>query len=145
MLFFAVCVCFAVFPEEVLFGAQTGLALCLNVVIPSLLPFMFISLCVIKSNFSRPLGAFLGKFLTPVTNMSPDGCICFITGLIGGYGAGVRAIYENYRQKRISFDEAQRLMMFCNNAGPLFVVGSVGVSFFINKSIGITLYVVQSR
>jgi len=143
MLFFAVCACFALFPEKVLYGAQAGLALCINVVIPSLLPFMLITTCVIKSNFSRPLGALLGKILTPVTNMSADGCICFITGIFGGYGAGARAVYESYKQKRISLDEANRLFAFCNNAGPLFVMGTVGVSFFLSKTIGITLLLVQ--
>ncbi len=143
MLFFVVCACFALFPEKVLFGAQAGLALCINVVIPSLLPFMLISLCVIKSNFSRPLGALLGKVLTPITNMSPDGCICFITGIFGGYGAGARAVYENYKQKRISLEEANRLFAFCNNAGPLFIIGTVGISFFISKTVGITLLLVQ--
>ncbi|MBE7034091.1 MAG: hypothetical protein E7406_07695 [Ruminococcaceae bacterium] len=143
MLFFAVCACFALFPEKVLYGAQTGLALCINVVIPSLLPFMLITTCVIKSNFSRPLGILLGKVLTPITNMSPDGCICFITGILGGYGAGARAIYENYKQKRISLAEAERLMAFCNNAGPLFVMGTIGVGFFLSKTVGIALLVIQ--
>lgn len=143
MLFFVICACFALFPEQVLFGAQTGLALCINVVVPSLLPFMLIATCVIKSNFSRPLGVIVGKFLTPITNMSPDGCICFITGLFGGYGAGARAVYESYKQKRILLDEANRLMAFCNNAGPLFIVGTVGISFFLSKSVGVTLLLVQ--
>lgn len=143
MLFFIVCACFAFFPEKVLYGAQTGLALCINVVIPSLLPFMLVSLCVIKSKFSRPLGALVGKVLTPVTNMSSDGCICFITGIFGGYGAGARAVYESYKQKRISLEEANRLFAFCNNAGPLFIIGTVGISFFTSKMIGITLLFVQ--
>jgi len=143
MLFFVVCACFALFPEQVLFGAQTGLALCINVVVPSLLPFMLIATCVIKSNFSRPLGVLISKFLTPITNMSPDGCIAFVTGIFGGYGAGARAVYENYKQKRISLAEAEHLMAFCNNAGPLFIVGTVGISFFMSKSIGVTLLLVQ--
>ena len=143
MLFFIVCACFALFPEKVLYGAQTGLGLCINVVIPSLLPFMLITTCVIKSNFSRPLGALLGKFLTPLTKMSPDGCICFITGVFGGYGAGARAVYESYRQKRISRDEAEHLMAFCNNAGPLFIMGTIGVGFFSSKSVGVSLLLVQ--
>ena len=59
MLFFVICACFALFPAQVLAGAQSGLALCINAVIPSLLPFMLFSACIIKSNFSRPLGALL--------------------------------------------------------------------------------------
>ena len=102
MLFFVVCACFALFPDKVLSGAQNGLALCINAVIPSLLPFMLVSSCIIKSGFSVPLGRFTGKILTPLTGISEDGCICFITGLLGGYGAGARAVYESYAAKRIS-------------------------------------------
>ena len=88
MLFFVICAVFALYPENVLSGAQNGLALCLNAVIPSLLPFFVISGCIIKSNFARPLGAMLSKILSPITGISGQGCVCFITGLIGGYGAG---------------------------------------------------------
>lgn len=143
MLFFVVCACFALFPEAVLRGAQNGLALCVNAVIPSLLPFMLVSTCIIKSNFSRPLGAVIGKVLTPLTGMSAGGCVCFITGILGGYGAGARSILESYREKQISGEEAERLLAFCNNAGPLFIMGTVGIGFYASKSVGIMLLMVQ--
>ncbi len=143
MLFFIVCACFALFPEQVLYGAQNGLALCINAVIPSLLPFMLISLCVIKSGFSYPLGVVLSKFLSPVTNLSTAGCTAFVTGLFGGYGAGAKAVYESYKEKQISKEEAEKILPVCNNAGPLFVIATVGLSFYLSKSIGIMLFVVQ--
>lgn len=143
MLFFVVCACFALFPEQVLSGAQNGLALCINAVIPSLLPFMLVSSCVIKSNFSRPLGALLSKVLSPLTGISPSGCVCFVTGLFGGYGAGARAVFESYEEKQISKEEAERLLAFCNNAGPLFIIGTVGIGFFASKSVGALLFFVQ--
>lgn len=144
MLFFVVCACFALFPEQVLSGAQNGLALCINAVIPSLLPFMLVSSCVIKSNFSRPLGAFLSKILSPLTGISPSGCVCFVTGLLGGYGTGARAVYESYNEKQISKEEAERLLAFCNNAGPLFIMATVGIGFFSSKSIGMLLFFIQA-
>ena len=121
MLFFVICSAFALFPEQVLCGAQNGLALCINAVIPSLLPFMLVSSCIIKSKFSRPLGAVLERVLGTLTGMSSAGCVCFITGILGGYGAGARSVVESYREKQISKKEAQRLLAFCNNAGPLFI------------------------
>ena len=143
MLFFIVCACFALFPAQVLYGAQNGLALCINAVIPSLLPFMLLSLCVIKSGFSRPLGVAVSKVLSPITNLSTAGCVAFITGLFGGYGAGAKAVYESYTEGQISKEEAQRLLPFCNNAGPLFVIATVGISFYLSKSVGITLFIIQ--
>ena len=143
MLFFLICAAFALFPEKVICGASEGIELCLNVVIPSLLPFMILSGCVIKSNFARPLGAVLSKIITPITGISSGGCVCFLTGLVGGYGAGARAVLESYRKNIISKKEAQRLLPFCNNAGPLFVIGTVGVGFYGSKSIGVMLFLVQ--
>lgn len=143
VLFFFICASFALFPELVLSGAGNGLSLCLDVIIPSLLPFMLVSTCIIKSGFSRPLGALLSKIITPITKMSDVGCVCFVTGLLGGYGAGARAVSESYRENLISMEEAQRLLPFCNNAGPLFVMGTVGVGFYSSKSIGIMLLLVQ--
>ncbi len=143
MLFFFICASFALFPESVLAGAQNGLALCINAVIPSLLPFMVISSCIIGSNFARPLGALLSKVLTPLTGISNAGCVCFVTGLVGGYGAGARAISESYKEKLISKEEAESLLAFCNNAGPLFVIGTVGVGFYLSKSVGVALLIIQ--
>ena len=143
MIFFVICACFALFPEKVILGAQNGLAMCINAIIPSLLPFMLLSACLIKSGFSRPLGAVVSKVITPLTKISANGCVCLITGIIGGYGAGVRAISESYREKLIDKCEAERLLGICNNAGPIFVIGTIGVGFFDSKSIGTTLFIVQ--
>ena len=143
MLFFVICACFALFPERVLCGAQSGLALCINSLIPSLLPFMIVSSCIIAGGFSRPLGAVLSKILTPITGISPSGCICLVTGLLGGYGTGARAVFESYRKNYITKKEAESLMAFCNNTGPLFVLGTVGIGFFMSRGTGAMLLLVQ--
>ena len=144
MLFFIVCACFALFPAQVLWGAQSGLALCLNAVIPSLLPFMFVSSCIIKSGFSKPLGIIFSKVLTPLTGISPIGCVCFITGILGGYGAGAKAVLECFREGQITKEEAEKLLPICNNAGPLFVIGTIGISFFGDRAVGVNLFLVQA-
>lgn len=143
MLFFILCLCFALFPEKVLFGAQSGLALCINSVIPSLLPFMLISSCMIKSKFSYPLGAVVSRVLSPIMGISDSGCVCLITGLAGGYGAGAKAVIDCYHENQISKKEAETLLAFCNNAGPLFVIGTIGLSFFSDSKTGVILYVIQ--
>jgi len=143
MLFFFLCASFALFPHKVLYGAQTGLALCINAVIPSLLPFLLLSNCLIKSNFSRPLGVLFSKILSPVTGLSPQGCVLYITGLIGGYGAGARAVKDSYDNGDITKNEAEALLAFCNNSGPLFVIGTIGITFLESKNDGIILYLIQ--
>ncbi|MEE0867821.1 MAG: hypothetical protein UIL37_05930 [Clostridia bacterium] len=143
MLFFIVCACFALFPEKVLAGASEGLLLCINAIIPSLLPFMLISTCLIKSHFSRPMGRVLSKVITPITGISPCGCTCLVTGLIGGYGAGVNAVMQCRNEGQISQKEAEAILGVCNNAGPLFVIATVGIKFLSSEKSGIMLFAVQ--
>ncbi len=143
MLFFIICGFFALFPSEAIYGAQNGLALCINAIIPSLLPFMIISKGLLKSGFARPLGCVISKIITPITGLSPAGCVCIVTGLIGGYGAGVSTVKESYTDKSISKEEAEKLLGICNNAGPIFIIGTVGIGFFNSKNIGIMLFIIQ--
>lgn len=143
MLFFIICACFALFPQKVIFGAQNGLALCINAIIPSLLPFMIFSDALIKSGFARPLGTLISKVITPLTKISFGGCVCLLCGLIGGYGTGIRSVIGCLDEKIITKNEAENLIGICNNAGPIFIIGTVGSSFFLSKEIGLTLFIIQ--
>lgn len=62
-------------------------------------------------------------------------------GWISGYPVGAK-IAVNFREKNIcSKEECERLLSFTNNSGPLFIVGTCGVSFFGNTTIGLLLFV----
>lgn len=38
-------------------------------------------------------------------------------------------------------NEAERMLAFTNNSGPLFIIGTVGILLFGNTSIGILLFI----
>ena len=40
----------------------------------------------------------------------------------------------------VSREEAERLLGFCNNSGPAFIVGAVGAGIFGSPSVGLALY-----
>ncbi len=62
-------------------------------------------------------------------------------GLISGYPVGAK-IATNFRKNNIcSKEECERLLSFTNNSGPLFIIGTVGISMFGNSTIGILLFV----
>ena len=47
--------------------------------------------------------------------------------------AGASELYAN---NYISKTEAERLLAFCNNSGPLFILGSVGIAIYSNIKYG---------
>ena len=108
-------------------GAAIGIDLCIRVVVPSLLPFVVISI-IINTNLKgthlrvlQPLGKLCGL---------PSGAESILAlGLLGGYPIGAKAITDAYKSRTIKRNDAQRLLGFCNNAGPAFIFGILGDIF----------------
>lgn len=108
-------------------GAREGIRLCLYTIVPSLLPFFFLSMLLTGAlmgttvGFLRPLGAILG---IPAGSES-----LLITGILGGYPTGAQAVAQNWRNGYLDANNANRMMVICNLAGPAFLFGIVGSQF----------------
>lgn len=117
-------------------GTTEGIALCLNCIIPSLLPFCILSKLV--------CAGILGKKL-PFSNAlgMPKGTeSILILGLIGGYPIGAQCIDDAYQTGAISETDAKRMLGFCNNAGPAFLFGVMSC-LFSTKTPLISLYIIH--
>ncbi|MDD5864459.1 MAG: hypothetical protein PUD80_07490, partial [Firmicutes bacterium] len=108
-------------------GAREGLTLCLKTVIPSLFPFFVLSILFTSSLLGssipllRPLGWLCGL---------PKGAeSLLIPAFLGGYPVGAQSVAEACRSGQLSKAQAQRLLAFCNNAGPAFLFGMAGAMF----------------
>lgn len=131
------------FPDAAAKGVITGLNVCTGKILPSLLPFF------IASSLLTNLGvtSYAGKLLSPISSrlfrVSGAGGSAFIMGLLGGYPLGASYIAELYEHSQIEKSEAERLLVFCNNSGPAFIIGAVGVGVFKSSVVGIFLYCVH--
>lgn len=111
-------------------AVRQGLLLCGASVIPSLFPFFVaVSLAVEGGLFD-----FLRRLRLPV------GAAVFLLGAVGGYPMGARTVAELYRAGTVSRLRAERLLTFCNNAGPAFILSIAGSGIFGSQRIGWVLY-----
>lgn len=128
-----------IFPQIVLPAARDGLMLWFNNILPSLLPFM------IGSNILILLGgiSIFCRIISPVTKflfkLSGTAGFAVLIGLTSGYPMGAKTTADLLKNKEISLKEAQHLIYFCNNAGPIFIISVVGLSLFNNLHVGYTL------
>ncbi|MCL2674069.1 MAG: hypothetical protein FWE92_01920, partial [Defluviitaleaceae bacterium] len=124
------------FPGDIVEAARTGLLLWFNNVLPALLPF------IIGTNILAAVGfvGFLGKLLNPLMlslfRLPGAGGFALATGMMSGYPMGAKTTATLVRDGHISPAQAWRLAALCNNAGPLFILGAVGVGLLSDVSVG---------
>lgn len=128
------------FPSEAVSSAKDGLELCMNVIIPSLFPFFVLSNMIVELGLIRYIGRLLEGLMRPVFNVGGNCAAAFALGIIGGYPVGAKTAINLYEKGWCSKSEAERLLSFCNNSGPAFILGVVGAGIFSSSKIGLMLY-----
>ncbi len=131
------------YPVEAVEAAKSGLELCGNVIIPSLFPFFVLSSMCVELGLIRFLGRVLEPVMKPLFRVGGACSAAFALGVIGGYPVGAKTAISLYEKKYCSKDEAERMLAFCNNSGPAFILGVVGAGIFSSSKIGIMLYLVH--
>ena len=145
LLFTALAVACAllIFPSQAAQGARNGIGYCLEVLIPSLYPFMVLSVFVVKSGLARKIGGCLEGMTQTVFRLPGSTATTLLMSIIGGYPAGARSIAALYESGEITQRQAERMLGFCVNAGPSFVITAVGAGFLKNPRTGTILFVAQ--
>ena len=132
------------YPQESMQAARDGLKLCYNVIIPSLFPFFVLSSLVVELGLAGYLGRVLEGIMRPLFNVSGSCASAFALGFIGGYPIGAKTAINLYEKGLCSKTEAERLLAFCNNSGPAFILGVVGVGVFGSSRVGLLLYLAHA-
>ena len=140
-IFYMFTICLVIFSRENLSATKSGLLLWANNVIPSLFPFFIATELLGYTNIVSKIGKLLNPIMRPIFNVPGSGAYALIMGIISGYPIGAK-IVTNFRENGIcSKEECERLLAFTNNSGPLFIIGTVGISLFYNSTIGLLLFI----
>ncbi|MCH5185522.1 MAG: hypothetical protein J1F64_05285 [Oscillospiraceae bacterium] len=128
-------------PDHAMQAAENALLLCGETIIPSLFPFFVCSGLLIYSGFAQTLAKICSPIMKPVFGISGSGSAAFVLGLISGYPLGASTACSLYESGYLTEGETERLLGFCNNSGPLFILGAIGASLFGNPKIGWLIYI----
>lgn len=130
-----------IYPQNAIMSAKSGLHLCYEVIIPSLFPFFICSGLLIYSGLTKVLAKFSGPFMKPLFNVGGAGSSALVLGTVSGYPLGALTACQLYESGYLSKTETERLLAFCNNSGPLFILGAVGSAIYSSAKIGVVLYI----
>ncbi len=141
-LFLIACCIYLIFrfPTAVKEGVNEGISICFYTIIPSLFPFLTLSTYIVKSNILSP---FYKIFSSPVKlffKQPASSASVIILSMIGGFPVGIKMTNDLYIKGQITKEQAQRLCLFCMNAGPAFVITAVGTNMLNSTKAGIIIY-----
>lgn len=130
ILFFALLLIWGMlfFPKLSVDFALSALNLWFTKMIPTLFPFMVLSGILIRMNLVRPLCAPLRPIARFLFGVEENGIFCIIIGFLCGFPMGAKVVSDLYKRNDISLKEAEYLLSFCNNIGPIYFCGYVLVT-----------------
>ena len=129
------------FPVPSIEAAKGAINVCADALVPSLFPFFVCSSMLITSGAAEKLSKFLTPLMKPLFGLGGACSLPIIMGYISGYPVGAKTAADLYISGDCSKKEAEKVLSFCNNSGPMFVIGALGSGMLKNTSVGVMLYI----
>lgn len=128
-------------PAVIIDGIRKGLTVCGSSIIPSLFPFMVLSDFIVRSELGGVIGNRLSRFTEAVFRLPGSAGCAVVMGLVGGFPVGARMTAQLFEKGEITARQGRRMLVFCINAGPAFVIGTVGTIMLSSRKAGFILFI----
>ncbi len=140
-------------PQAALLAAQGALSGWWSKVLPALLPFFIASELLSRLGLIRALSVWLTPVMQPLFRLPGAAALSLLLGFFSGSPTGGAVAADLKRQNLITKNEGERMIAFCNNAGPLYLLITVAalleapaaglwlalVQYPVNLALGLTL------
>ena len=131
--------CLLLFSKTAVTAASRGLHLWFDIVFPSLFPFFVASEILNATGFAKAAGILLEPVMRPVFNVPGCGSLALLMGVASGYPTGAKITCDLRMKGAVTRTEAERLLAFTNNSGPLFITGAVATGMYGAPTLGLFL------
>ena len=125
--------------KSVVTSGREAIDLCIQTVIPSLFPFIFITKFISRNTFGKSR---IFSFFEKLCKIPHGTASVFLIGALGGYPIGAQITQKLYKEKELSRFQAIRMSTFSNNPGPAFLFGVCGL-LFTDKYIPMIMWIMQ--
>lgn len=125
-LFFLILILFILTQSDIsLYYAFHGLTLWYGKMVPSLLPFMIVMGVCVRQNITGKMVSIFKPLFYPLFRCRSEVLYCIIVGFLCGFPMGAKVSTQMYMSRQLSKTEAEYLLSFCNNIGPVYCLSFV--------------------
>lgn len=129
------------FPDKYIKSCLQGITLWGITVLPSLLPFFFLTQLFTFTGVLNGLSRKATKITNPLFKCNGLSLYAFLMSILSGYPVGSRIVYDLKTSGLISKSEATKIGVLASTSGPLFIIGAVGIGMFNDKTVGLIIYI----
>ena len=122
-------------PKICVNSAVSSIILCGRVIIPSLFPFTFCVMFIMKSKLLNSI-KILDKPSRVIFGLDSKFLGIFLLSLIGGYPLGAKMLNQANADKKMR----KTMLNYSVNAGPAFIISAIGNGVFSSQKIGVLLF-----
>ena len=128
-----------IYSSDVIKSVRFAFDIWKNNVFPSLFPFFVLSEILIKLGFVEMTGKLFKPFMNLLFKTRGESAFIFIMSIISGNPGNAKYTRELYDQNLIDKNEATKMLTFTHFCNPLFILGTIGMAFFSDYKVGVTL------
>lgn len=125
--------------ELIMKNVNFSINLWVNNIFPSLFPFFILSEFLINFGFVEFISELLKGVMQKLFKVKGEASFVFIMSMISGFPSNSKYIKQLYLENKITTDEATKILTFTHFSNPLFILGTLSISFLNNKSLGIII------
>lgn len=125
LFFIILTYCILSHSDSSIYYAVLGLELWFDKMIPALFPFMILSGIMIRLQLTENFVVFIHPFIGRLFRVSKNASYAMLMGFLCGFPMGAKTVADLYSRKGITGKEAEFLLAFCNNIGPVYFAGFV--------------------
>lgn len=110
-------------------------------VFPSLFPFFVLSEILMNYGFIELTGELFKPIFEKLFKINGNAAFVFIMSIISGFPSNAKYTKELYLQNKLSDKEATKILMFSHFSNPLFILGTISLTFLNDKKLGIIVMI----
>ena len=121
--------------NSIMESVSTSFNIWKNSLFPALFPMFVFSSILIDLGIIEIIAKSKSNILKKLFNINSSSIFIFIMSMFSGFPSSAKYINELYNKKLLTKYEAEKIILFSHFANPMFIIGTISLSFLNNKNL----------
>ena len=130
-----------IFADKVIINVNLAVDICINNLLPSMLPFLILSTILSNYGFIEIISKIMHPIMKYLFHLNSNCAYIIILSMLSGSPANSKYIIQLLNNNKITIDDANKVLLFSHFVNPIFIIGTVGTVFLNNKLYGYLILV----